>query len=53
MEIDGGKTGDVGYIDEDGDVYILGRAADIFISIKGNKIYNFDIEAVIRGKLQY
>ena len=43
-----GKTGDVGYIDEDGDVYILGRAADIFISIKGNKIYNFDIEAVIR-----
>ena len=43
-----GKTGDVGYIDEDGDVYISGRAADIFISIKGNKIYNFDIEAVIR-----
>ena len=26
----------------------MGRAADIFISIKGNKIYNFDIEAVIR-----
>ncbi len=43
-----GKTGDVGYIDEDGDVYILGRATDTFISIKGNKIYNFDIETVIR-----
>ena len=43
-----GKTGDIGYVDEDGDVYILGRATDSFISKGGKTIYNFDIEAVIR-----
>lgn len=43
-----GKTGDIGYIDKDGDVYISGRSTDAFISIKGNKIYNFDIETTIR-----
>lgn len=43
-----GRTGDVGYVDEDGDVYILGRTTDSFIAKSGNTIYNFDIEAVIR-----
>lgn len=43
-----GKTGDIGYVDEDGFVFILGRGSDSFISTKGNRIYNFDIETVIR-----
>ena len=43
-----GRTGDIGYVDEDGDVYILGRATDSFVSKSGDTIYNFDIEAVIR-----
>ena len=43
-----GRTGDIGYVDEDGDVYILGRMTDSFVSKSGITIYNFDIEAVIR-----
>lgn len=43
-----GRTGDIGYVDEDGDVYILGRATDSFVSKSGITIYNFDIEAVIQ-----
>lgn len=42
-----GCTGDVGYIDEDGDIFILGRASDYFVSEQGNKIYCFDVENVI------
>jgi len=42
-----GRTGDMGYVDEDGFVYILGRATDNYISEKGNKIYCFDIENVV------
>lgn len=42
-----GCTGDMGYIDEDGFVYVLGRVNDSFISSNGNKIYCFDIENII------
>lgn len=42
-----GCTGDIGYVDEDGDVFVLGRAEDIFTSQEGRKVYNFDIENVI------
>ena len=42
-----GKTGDIGYIDEDGEVFILGRASDSFVSAGGDIVYNFDAEAVI------
>ncbi len=42
-----GRTGDIGFIDEDGFVFILGRASDIFIANSGKTIYCFDIENVI------
>lgn len=40
-------TGDIGYMDADGFVYILGRASDSFVSLSGVRIYLFDIENVI------
>ena len=42
-----GCTGDIGYIDEDGFVYVLGRAGDTYLSSQGRKVYCFDIENVI------
>lgn len=39
-----GCTGDIGYIDEDGDVFIQGRKQDSFWSSAGKKVYLFDIE---------
>lgn len=40
-------TGDIGYVDEDGFVFILGRASDYFISPDGRRQYLFDVENVI------
>ncbi len=42
-----GHTGDIGYLDEDGFVYILGRAVDYFVDSHQQKHYLFDIENVI------
>ena len=39
-----GCTGDMGYVDEDGFVYVLGRCSDSFVSISGQTVYCFDIE---------
>ena len=43
-----GHTGDIGYLDEDGFVYILGRAVDYFIDSNQKKNYLFEIENVIQ-----
>ena len=40
------RTGDIGIIDENGELQVLGRAVDYSI-INNKKIYNFDIENVI------
>ena len=40
------KTGDVGYMNEDGSLVVLGRKTDCSI-INGKKVYNFDIERAI------
>lgn len=40
------QTGDIGYINEDGSLVVLGRKSDYSI-IDGKKIYNFDIERAI------
>lgn len=39
-------TGDIGYVDENGDLFIKGRMSDYTI-VNGKKIYNFDIENVV------
>lgn len=40
------KTGDLGYMNEDGSLVVLGRKSD-FSVIEGKQIYNFDIERAI------
>ncbi len=42
-----GCTGDVGYVDEDGFVFIQGRVNDTMTTAPGEKVYCFDIEALI------
>lgn len=43
-----GCTGDIGYVDEEGFIYILGRATDTFVSKSGETTFCFDIESEIR-----
>lgn len=39
-----GRSGDIGYVDEEGFVFIEGRASDFILNPAGEKIYLFDIE---------
>ena len=40
-------SGDIGYISEDGDVFVLGRMNDSYLTRYGETVYLFDIERVI------
>jgi long-chain acyl-CoA synthetase len=42
-----GCSGDVGYIDEEGNVFVEGRANDFIITERGKKVWLFDIENAI------
>ena len=42
-----GCSGDMGYIDEDGNVFIEGRAHDYIHGESGNKVWLFDIENIL------
>lgn len=42
-----GCTGDIGFVDEDGEVFVLGRASDSYRRENGELVFLFDIEAEI------
>lgn len=42
-----GCTGDIGYVDEAGEVFILGRASDCYYTNDNKRVFHFDIENII------
>lgn len=42
-----GCTGDIGFVNEDGDVFVLGRGTDSYIAENGTLVYLFDAEYAI------
>lgn len=41
------NTGDIGYINAQGEVFVLGRAQDCYVAQNGKRVYLFDIENII------
>jgi len=42
-----GRTGDIGYVTKEGDVFVEGRACDFVPGKNGRKVYLFDIKKVV------
>lgn len=42
-------TGDLGWIDEDGYLYVTGRIKDVIVTGAGKNVYPADLEAIYRG----
>ena len=40
-------TGDMGYVAEDGNVYVSGRISDSYVTSNGRTVYLFDIERAV------
>lgn len=50
VDADGNRwacTGDIGYVAEDGSVYVDGRISDSYVNAAGDAVYLFDIERAI------
>lgn len=43
-----GCTGDIGFVDENGYVYVLGRINDLIRIAQNEKIYGFDVEEIVQ-----
>lgn len=41
------RTGDMGYVTEDGNIFVNGRISDSYVNVDGETIYLFDIERAI------
>jgi len=49
--VEWGCTGDIGFVDEDGEIFILGRMVDSFVNEDGKRIFLFDSEDIINESI--
>jgi long-chain acyl-CoA synthetase len=47
------KTGDIGYLDKENNVYITGRAKNLIISANGKNVYPEELEECLMNQISY